>query len=319
MEYEVIIDQLLDMNPDPIPRFILLKEFKHLSENSMEYQNLYDEVCSHMFVQKIANAQNERGFWPPFHGTSEGIIRKLLSYGLGKEHNCLMKASEYLVRVLEENEKWDQFEKQDNPLWWPKAFVPLVSAAILSLIDSSNEILIEHRKRWSTLANEGFTQGVFDRQAYASAHSIYFGFKTKRVIEPYNYYIMLLLAPDKENKYVNDVTDYGLVRYYLKEAYGMYYVYNNRPGDCIPIDTIDRDSRDFWNWIRSLSIISQYSGWKEYEQIYTDWIMSQRNTDGLWEFPKKFGYNLSNVWKGKNKTIDSSIYVLKLLMNKRGY
>jgi len=27
-EYDEIVNQLLDMNPDPIPKFILLKEFK---------------------------------------------------------------------------------------------------------------------------------------------------------------------------------------------------------------------------------------------------------------------------------------------------
>lgn len=84
-----VVDELLDMKPDPIPEFILLKEFKGLSPNSRDYQNAYDRVCNHPFVRKIENEQNERGFWPPFHGNTENIIRRCLSIGLEKDHPCL--------------------------------------------------------------------------------------------------------------------------------------------------------------------------------------------------------------------------------------
>lgn len=144
--YEEIVDRLLDMNPDPIPKFILWKEFKKLDPKSTQYQNLYDEVCNHKLVQKIVNAQNERGFWAPFHGATEANIRKLLSYGLDKNHSSFQNVLNYLHKVLDGQESWDQFEKQDNPLWWPKVFVPLASAAMISLIDPSDPILLWHRE-----------------------------------------------------------------------------------------------------------------------------------------------------------------------------
>ena len=56
VELNTIADKLLDMKPDPIPEFILLKEFKGLNPSSREYQNAYDRVCSHPFVKKIENA-----------------------------------------------------------------------------------------------------------------------------------------------------------------------------------------------------------------------------------------------------------------------
>ena len=82
------VDKILDMNPDPIPRFVLLKEFKGLTPDNPEYTDLYGEVCNHRFIKSLEEAQNQRGFWQPFHGYTESVIRKLLSFGLDKNHIC---------------------------------------------------------------------------------------------------------------------------------------------------------------------------------------------------------------------------------------
>jgi hypothetical protein len=104
----------------------------------------------------------------------------------------------------------------------------------------------------------------------------------------------------------------------MNEADGIYYVYNKKPNKMISINMRDRDSRDFCHWIRALSLIAQFKGWAKYERDYVDWILTQRNQDGLWEFPKKFDiFALSNSWKGKNRAIDSTIFVLRLLLRKR--
>jgi len=49
-------------------------------------------------------------------------------------------------------------------------------------------------------------------------------------------------------------------------------------------------------------------------KIVANFIKILRNENGLWKFPKKFDFTLSNSWRGINKTIDSTIFVLKLLM-----
>jgi hypothetical protein len=98
----------------------------------------------------------------------------------------------------------------------------------------------------------------------------------------------------------------------------LYYVYNKNPGELASLNTQNKDSRDFCHWIRALSLISQYKGWAKYEQKYVDWIMGQRNQDSLWTFPKKdYWFGLSDSWRGYNKTIDSTIFVLRMLMKKK--
>lgn len=313
------VDKILDMNPDLIPKFVLLKDFKGVKPDNPEYLSLYDEVCAHRYVKNYETSQNERGFWPPFHGYTEGIIRKLLSFGLDKEHICLKNVSDYLVKVLNDEEEWNQYEKQDNPLWWPKMFVPLVSAAMLSLIDKNNPILDKPRKQWAYIAKESFIDGFYDMNRNISAIEDCFEVSTKRPIAPFNYFCLLLLAPDKNYSYIDKETDQALVDFCMKEASSIGYVYNNKLSDMVEIIVQNRDSRDFWHWVRALSIISQFHGWGEYKDRYCEHILSQANINGLWEFPKKFNFMFSNSWRGKSKVIDSSVYVLKMLKGLRAF
>ena len=237
----------------------------------------------------------------------------MLSFGLDKQHPCLKKVSDYLVRVLSGEEDWDQYEKQDNALWWPGMFVPIVSAAMLSLIDREHEAVEKQRQQCAYIAAESFADGKYDRDRNRKAVEECFGVATKRPIQPFNYFCLLLLAPDGDRSCIDPATDQALVDYCMKEAECIYYVYNNRPSDMVPISAQNRDSRDFWHWIRALSMISQFQGWSAYRDTYTDWILSQVGENGLWEFPRKFDYALSDSWRGKNKEIDSSVFVLKML------
>lgn len=318
-EVDTVVDKILDMNPDSIPRFVLLKEFKGMTPSDSEYQSIYDQVCNHHYIKSYETAQNERGFWQPFHGYTEGAIRKLLSFGLDKEHICLKSVSDYLEKVLKNEEEWNQYEKQDNPLWYPKMFMPLVSAAMLSLIDKNNPIMEKPRQQWAYIAKESFAGGYYDMNRNIDAIADCFEISTKRPITPFNYYCLILLAPDNNSSYIDCSTDRALVDFCMNEASAIGYVYNNKPSDMVEISVQNRDSRDFWHWLRALSVISQFHGWSTYKDKYCDWILSQANQDGLWEFPKKFDFTLSNSWRGKNKVIDSSVYVAKMLKGLRAF
>lgn len=319
-EYNEIIDKLLDMHPDPIPKFVLLKEFKGCVPSSIEYQNAYDRVCGHPFVKRFEESQNERGFWHPFHGYTEEVVRHLLSYGLDKNHICLKKLLIYLIKAIHNEESWDQFEKQDNVRWWPEMFMPFANAATISLIDNTNENLDSHRKRWANFAEISLANGHYDHEADRKSQNKYFGFTTKRTIPPFNYYNFLLLAPHNGITHISDSTDQALVDFCMNEADGIYYVYNRNLNEMVSISVQNRDSRDFCHWIRALSLIAQFKGWAKYEHEYVDWISTQRNQSGLWEFPKKFNlFALSNSWVGKNRAVDSTIFVLRLLLKKRAF
>jgi len=340
-EYNDIVDKLLDMKPDPIPYYVLLKEFKEYTPDSIEYQNAYEKVCEHPFVKEIEESQNSKGFWPSFHGYTEGLIRHLLWYGLDNSHICLKRVNEYTIKLLHNEEPHDRFEKQDNIRWWPEMFMPLCVSATLSLLDNSNENLAPHRKRWADFTEIALVNGVnklggddaaksmrsdffaplketYDYKAYAKTQCEYYGFYTKRIILPFNYYCLQLLAPLNSETYLSAAADQALVDYGMNVADNLYYVYNKNPGELVSIKAQNKDSRDFCHWIRTLSLISQFKRWAKYEHKYVEWILAQRNQDGLWEFPKKFDFlALSDSWKSKSRAIDSIIFVLRMLMKKK--
>lgn len=104
-----------------------------------------------------------------FHGRSEDNIRSCLTYGLDKNHCCLKRVSEYIVRILNNELTFDESEKQDNIRWWPEMFVPLVCAGMLSIIDEGHEALRPHRRRWADFAEIAFSNGKYDKEAESRA------------------------------------------------------------------------------------------------------------------------------------------------------
>ena len=317
-EYDEIVDKLLNMDPDPIPKYVLLKEFKNVDKNNPELNDLYEMVCAHKFVKKIEESLNGSGFWDPFHGLTEHNIRLLLSYGLDKNHPVLKNVLLALTDLLRGKMITGQSEKQDHPLWYPIMFEPLIFASMIALIDPENNAIINHRRMRAGFAEAALGGGVYDEKADAETQRTHYGFNAKRFITPFCYFNLLLLRPGDTNR-LSAETDDALVDYCMKESDLIYYVYNNKPCDFVEIGAQNRDARSFWHWIRALSLISQFNGWKKYEKKYSKWIMDQRNSDGFWEFPKKFYYTLSDSWRGKNKAIDSTIFVLRMLMKKRAF
>lgn len=315
---ESYAERLLAYDPDPIPRFLIYRDLLGLTADADIYQEMYAAVSTHPHVQKIAEAQNARGFWEPFHGTTEGMIRRLLSYGLDRTHPSLAAAEAYLVRLLEGDETTGQYERQDHPLWYSEMFEPLIAASMLSLINPDHPLVQKHRSVWAAFAEEIFADGQYDEAHDRAVKAAYFGYEVRRPIPPFNYYCLLLTAPVGGVPVLSEEADRALVRYCMTEMQCLYYVYNEPPGIPVPIDTHRRDSRDFWHWIRALSILAPYRGFDAYADFCSDYVLSQRDADGLWQFPQKFGFVLSDRYAGQRKCVDSTLFVLRFLGRMRG-
>lgn len=311
--------KLLSMNPDPIPRYIIYRDLLGYDSEHPDYCAAYEAVLSHPHVEKIAAAQNERGFWEPFHGTTEGMIRRLLSFGLDCTHPTLAAVRDYLIRLLEGKESTGQYEKQDHPRWYSEMFEPLIAASMLSLLVSDHPLVDRHRALWVSFAEEIFSHGYYDEDYDRAVKASHFGYTVSRPIPPFNYYCLLLTCPVNGKSYLTEKTDRALVDFCMTKLPSLGYVYNEPPGVPIPIDTHRRDSRDFWHWVRALSLIAPYIGFDVFEKTICAHLMSQRDENGLWIFPRKFDFSLSDRFAGTHKTVDSSLFVLRMLAGRRGY
>jgi len=308
------VDKLLDMQPDAIPRYILLKEFKQLPDTDTELQNAYDKVLCHPFVQKIVSTQETAGYWGEFHGYTESIIRRCLFIGMNKDHPCLKKTIEYIEAILTGQAIWNQrIEKHDTVRWWLEVFMPLVSASMLSLIDPDNHLLKDMISVWRDFGVSAWEGSQYNSETEKLAQIEHFRFEMKRTIPFYNYYVILLLT-SKKGILPEEAAD-KMLSYCMNRENGIYYVYDKRPNKPVTID----NTKFFYHWLRCSTILSRYSGWLRFENEFENHLMEQRNPDGLWDIRKKpYGsiFPISDSWhKEKNRIIDSSIVVLHSMRN----
>ena len=316
-EIDQIVDELLKMDPDPIPRFILLKEGKGLKPADWEYQKAYAQVLDHPLTRQIIQTQTTDGYWGAFHGDSEAVIRQALWMGLDPGHPALQKVVSFLEKVLRGEDIFHQrCEKHDNPRWWLDMFMPLCAAAILSLLAPGHPLLEKPVGLWRSFAEAAFAGEEYDPEAEWETQYSYYQVKTKRRIPCYGYYNVLLLTA--RQGLLPPALDQKLLAYCLHREEGMYYIYGKNPSRLVPIEA----TKDFYYWLRTLTILSRFAGWDKYKTTYYNWVWQQRNADGLWDLPKKpWGFpRLSDSWRTrKNRIIDSSIIVLRFLLNKPGY
>lgn len=316
-EIDQIVDDLLNMDPDPIPRFLLLKEGKGLKPTDREYQNAYERVLAHPLTRQIMQTQTADGYWGAFHGDSEAVIRQALWMGLEPGHPALQKTVIFLEKVLRGEDIFHQrCEKHDNPRWWLEMFMPLCAAATLSLLAPGHPLLEKPVLWWRSFAEAAFAGEEYDPEAEWEAQYAHFEVKTKRRIPCYGYYNVLLLTAEKG--VLPPALDQKILAYCLHREEGMYYIYGKNPSRLVPIEA----TKDFYHWLRTLTILSRFAGWEQYKTTYYNWVWQQRNADGFWDLTKKpWGFlRLSDSWRTrKNRIIDSSITVLRFLMNKPGY
>jgi hypothetical protein len=311
-------EELLKMDPDPIPRFILLKEFLKADPADSEYKKAYKAVLDHGYVKKLESEQTEYGYWGNFHMDSEAVLRRGLLLGLELTHPCFQKIGAFMETVLRGEDIWHQrCEKQDHPGWWLEMFMPLVTASNLSLIDPQNVLLERQITIWRSFAQAAFAGGCYDPAAEAAAQYEHFRIKTKRPIPFYSYYCVILLTA--RNGILSDKLDDMILDYCLDRDEGMYYIYDRKPSECIPIC----ETKHFFWWMRCISILSRLKGWEHYKIKFCNWVWDQMNADGFWDLINKPGYSqyvLSDSWrKSKNRIIDSSIYVMRFVTGYRGH
>ena len=307
MSMEDIACKLIDMNPAPIPRYILLKEFLGGEDTAEAYQ----AAAGHPHVEKLVKMQTPDGCWPSFHGETEAKVRTLISYSLDESHPSLGSAAEFMRKVLRGEDAWHQrAEKQDNPRWWFEMFMPLVTAAMLSLIAPNDPLVKAQQEIWLPFAQQAFKKGFYDHDAEAAAHREFFGFKTKVTARIYCYYSALLLTAAD---IIPGELDALMFEHYMSKADGMYYIYNKPASVPVPMDNV----HDAYHWLRLLMILSRFKAWEERKDKYIDWLMSQKNARGLWDFIKRpYGsvFPFSDSWRMENdRIIDSSIFVMRLL------
>ena len=271
-------------------------------------------------VQMLAEEQCEDGSWGRFHSmdttrkqkikTTEAGVRRAIALGLDKDHPICANACDYLVRILKGQQAFpDRPEPNDR---WPVG-ERLFLTATLSLLEPEHPLVQANRAVWIEILKRTFHDGCYDQDAEVEAHCELTGATTMPgfYLTINNRYALELLSSgtnevpaELERTYLNWLTTY---------PDGINYI-----GRCRINQPPTEHPSSINCWFQSWEVLSHFPHWVEFAQPSIDWLWSQQNDNGLWDFgsrPARYGsLPLSDSWRKKNNRIfDWSTRVLLLL------
>jgi len=318
-----IAEEILQMDPDPVPRFRLLRDVLHLDPASAAYRQAETALQGSKWFVELQNAQQPDGTWGRFHTqdttvkqpfvTTEAAIKEALDIGLDRRSPILQKVQQAIVGYVEGKTSWpDPPEKHDNPLAW-FVWVRHYSAAVLSQIDPHHPLLEAYWHIWAEVVQAAFHSGSYDRQSEIKALNELLNCRMKNPV-PFHVKYPLLILSATDNRLPGDL-ERQVLDYVLHSPAGIYYMYDKTLSQPLPIL-----AKRFWGWTQAHRLLSRFGLWRELAGEVLNWIWDQRSAQGFWDLGSKIArkpyssFPLSESWRRpENRLIDGTLEMLALL------
>jgi hypothetical protein len=308
---ETLGQRLLEGQPNAVVRLRILRDVLRLLPGCADLETARLQILTHPGVEELRREQKSNGAWGRFHSmdttvktlfpTSEIAIRRALALGLDKDAPILVRAVEFMKKILEGKAAWsDQVEKAES---W-QLMVEAVTAGTLAQVDPSHSAIRPAWEYWAEIARRSFPAGEFDPSAEWKAHR---DLGSRGIIYLSSRYILTLLGA--RSGLLPAALDRQIVDYIWKEPAGIGYL-----GEDMQHPRLFH----IFNWLESLEILSRFQCWPEVASKAMEWLWHQRKADGFWDFGSKVSksiyFPLSNDWrKVGNRSMDHSTRVLALL------
>jgi hypothetical protein len=322
-DLRVIAEKILDMNPDPVPRFRLLRDVLHLAPDSAAYREAETALQGSKWIALLQDSQQPDGTWGRFHSQDTGVkqpfitteiaIKVALDSGLDQHSPILQKTQKALVDYVVGKTCWpDPPEKHDNPLAW-FVWVRHYSAAVLSQIDPHHPLLEEYWHTWAEAVQASFRSGSYDRQREIEALNALLKCRMKNPVPFHTMYPLLILSATG-NQLPGDL-ERRLLDFVIQSPIGIYYVYDK----AIRMQPAILSKR-FWGWFQAHKLLSRFRLWSELAEGALNWIWAQRTDQGFWDLGSKVyrrpysSFPLSESWRRpENRLMDGTVEILALL------
>lgn len=319
-EIEAIAHKVLDLHPEPVPRYRLLREVLLKPPGDAEVREAQESLKTSQQVQTLVHEQRNDGSWGPFHSrdsrlnqmipTTEAGVERALALGLTADHPVLQKAAAHILSILQGKSRFpDRHEKNDR---WPTG-MRLFLTATLSLIQPDHPLLTGDRSLWAEICRRTFASGVYSKEAEIRAHAELTGASVKDSYLVINGKYQLTLLGSIPGT-LPRATETALMRWLWERPSGIGYLsvpLNKLPPGQRP-GTIDR-------WLASHELLARrFPSWRGFATEIVDWLWRQRNEQGGWDFGARPTDNIrlpySSDWRrSQTRFIDWTTRVLILL------
>ena len=310
--------RILRGNCDPVVRFRLLRDVLRTPPTSDVLTRARCEMLQSRWIRGLRNEQREDGSWGRFHSavkcegkivTTEAAVERGLALGLEASDSIFQATINYLTHLLKGNIAFPDPPERNNR--W-RTGTQLFAAATLARICPTLPVLDHPWRLWVEIGERTFASGKYDEEAEIRAHEALTGASVKDSYLVLNnrYQLELLgsraleLPRTLESALVNWV-------WHKDDGVGYLEVPLADPPHRFTAGVLDR-------LFTSLEILSRFPSWRMHAENMIDWIWTQRDSEGLWDFGSRASmsvyFPLSESWrKSKSRKQDWSTRVLTLL------
>ena len=312
---EEIAISLIEKNPDPVVEYRLFRDVLLKSPSDPIITRSRQQMLHSAGVRELAEAQLRDGSWGRFHSedtkrergskpsfkTSEIAIERGLALGLEAHDPVFVKAIEYMTQVLTGEAQWSDCEEKNDR--WP-SLVRLVTAGTLAIIEPDNPMVISEWNFWYKVAQSSFASGIYSPEAERQAYRELLGIDVpnSRIITKYA--LNILAAQSKR-------LPVGLDERIVS------WVWENNHISYIGTSLYNPKTQHLNSWFAAMELLTGFQSWRKYAIDAIEWLVAQRNANGLWDFPlanKTDYFPLSTNWRKKGvREIDYSLRVLVIL------
>jgi hypothetical protein len=312
-------DNLLSMNPDPVPHYRVLKDIHNVSPDDSGYTAAKLAAGRSKWVELLREEQHPDGSWGRFHTeatkrkqrihTTQFAINRGIELGIIRRDSPMIAAIHYMEDVLADRRHWsDGYEKN---VWFAPG-VKIFTAAALSTIDADNPHVVGVWENMSEIYRRTLESGVYSRTEERSASLEILG------VDISASYISVSSAPNLEligsySQSFPTEMQQTLFRAIWDEQVKQFYL---RPRPSLLPNSIT--SRDFIWWFHTIKVMTRISTPPSIAARLVDWFWDNRGPDGLWDGPRQPGRNaefpLSESWRRLgSRSVDYSTQIGSLI------
>ncbi|MEM2118292.1 MAG: hypothetical protein QW386_04670 [Candidatus Bathyarchaeia archaeon] len=307
-------------NPDAVVRFRLLRNVLKLSPSNSKLISAKQEMLQSRWVLELKKEQKEDGSWGRFHSatktkgkilTTEAAVERGLALGLEASDHIFQATINYLSHLLDGSLDFPDPPERNNRWATGKQ---LFVAATLARIRPTYPAIDRTRDLWVTIAKHTFASGKYDSDAETRAHKTLTGASVKNSYLVLNNRYQLALLGSRATK-LPATLEYALVDWVWHNEEGVGYL-------GIPLSNIPHHFTKGMldRFFTSLELLSLFPSWRKFAKDIIDWLWTQRNNEGLWNFGPRAStsvyFPLSETWlTPRHRQHDWSTRVLALLRN----
>lgn len=310
--------RLIDLEPDPIPRYKIMKQLLEYEIDDSALAEAAEAAMSSDQVQVLVRQQSQVGSWGkrfftrnkvvknPAHTTETALIR-LNAMAVDPSRQIMVKAIDYLEKLLDGRLIWP--DKIDPALGNDEA-MRLVVAARLSEIVPEHPYVVKYAETIIKILTAAFSAGYFDEGQMREASEDLLGLRLDSDCQIcFSLYPLILLR---------DKVDYELEQRWMDHIFNKrrgIYLINNRSLNHLPLSFPSEESM---RYINAMDILSWYPSAMSHLDNARDWLWDQLTGNGFWDFGS-FGRDglelpLSSSWRDPLcRQIDSTVRTLIIL------